>query len=115
MTLGNMRELGRAEPYCVLPQQLLPPSGTHRRVELSGRDRGAVIPAPNGLYQVRRPRQQDRRAPELEGAAGAACCRRGWGSTSRADAPAPAQHLAAGDRASGTMGRCMRRSLGNGA
>jgi|SRR6478672_701644 len=35
MTLGNMRELGRASPHRLLPQRRVPASGADRRVELS--------------------------------------------------------------------------------
>ena len=48
------------------------PPSADRRVELPGRARGAVLQKPGEMRQVRRPRQQDRRATELERAAGAA-------------------------------------------
>jgi hypothetical protein len=52
MTLGNMRELD-VHPRWLLPARLVPAQRADRRVGLSGRDRGTVIPAARELQQVR--------------------------------------------------------------
>jgi hypothetical protein len=73
MTLGNMRELGVQNLIAFCLNDACRHSGTDRRVELSGRDRGAVgFKSPGEVRQVRRPGQQDRRAAKLERAASAA-------------------------------------------
>jgi hypothetical protein len=64
MTLRNMRELGVQRADRVLPQRCLPSHGADRRVELSGRDRGAVVPPSHEVRQVRG--WKHRRAPELK-------------------------------------------------
>jgi hypothetical protein len=66
MTLGNMRELGvqNLVAYCL--NDACRHTALNRRVELSGRDGGAVVQEPGGVHQVRQPGQQDRRAAKLE-------------------------------------------------
>jgi hypothetical protein len=72
MTLGNMRELGVQRFGRVLPERRVPSRRADRRVELSGRHRRAVVPFSSRVREVRQPREQDRRSPELERATDAA-------------------------------------------
>ena len=71
MTLGNMRELGVQHLIVFCLNDACRHQALIERVELSGRDRGAV---PGEVQQVRRPRQQDRRATELQKSS--RCCPR---------------------------------------
>lgn len=71
----------RAPPCRPLPQRCVPPSRLDRRVELSGRDRSAVVCSQGRVREMRRTWSPHRCAPELERAARAAKPDRQWAVT----------------------------------
>jgi hypothetical protein len=56
----------RATACRLLPQPVVPTRGPDRRVEVSGRCRGAVVCSQGRVREVRRARAEHRRAAELE-------------------------------------------------
>jgi hypothetical protein len=70
MTLGNMRDLGVTRLIASCLNRCMPAHRIGRSVELPGGNVNSILQASSGLRQVRCQRQSDRRAPELERAAG---------------------------------------------